>query len=208
MSREITWILDCDNTLYPQGSGFFQRINLRIISYMHEVMGLEAERIEPLRRSWRESYGVTLGGLIAHHNVEPEHYLSYVHDVEIDDIIHPDPALARALEELEGEKVVFTNGSQTHADRVLNRLGVRASISRIFDIAFTDYKPKPQLHGYMKLLDALGADPRSCVMADDLVVNLDTAKALGMTTVYVGEKPVEGHFYVETAQRIGEVLDP
>ena len=191
-----TWILDCDNTLYPSDSGLFARVNARITTFMEERLSIRVDEIDALRKRYWDSYGVTLGGLIAEWGVDPQQYLEYVHDIPIDDLMAPDPELARALERLPGDRVIFTNGSTDHAERVLNRLGIRELVGEVYDISFMEYIPKPRAFGYEKLLTALGIEPSSCWMVDDLAANLETARLLGMTTVLVGPAQAAGHHHI------------
>jgi putative hydrolase of the HAD superfamily len=184
-----TWLIDLDNTLYQAQSGLFARVDERIVAFMDERMGLPQEQIDVLRLRYREDYGSTLGGLMAHHDVAPDDYLPFVHDIELDDLIAPDEGLGDILKALPGNRVIFTNGSTSHAERVLGRLGVRDSVGEIFDIAFMDYIPKPRPHGYNKTLEALGVAPDDCILVDDLPENLDTGKELGMVTVLIGDSP-------------------
>jgi putative hydrolase of the HAD superfamily len=200
------WVLDLDNTLYPRNSGFFSHINRRIDRYMERRMGLPAAEIPTLREEYRRRFGVTLGGLIAEHRVDPTAYLTYVHDVPVARYLDPDPALVAALEALAGRKVVFTNGSAGHARAVLARLGLNGQIDGIFDIAFMDYAPKPFPHGYRKLLRELAAEPAACWMVDDLTANLDTGRELGMTTVLVGPEPRGGHRHVRRAAELAGLM--
>lgn len=202
-----TWLIDCDNTLYPAGNGLFDRVDARISSFMAD-MGISPDEIASLRRRYWDEYGVTLGGLIAEHQVDPEQYLSYVHDIELDDIIAPDPALADALTRLPGQRVIFTNGSTVHAERVLERLGIREAVGEIYDIGFMDYIPKPRPHGYHKLLKVLDVDPRGCVLVDDLEANLETGRTLGMVTVLVGGSCEAGHLCAATPHALPELALP
>jgi len=192
------WILDLDNTLYPAGSGLFARIDERIDAFMATRLGLDPDEVPALRIAYRDAYGVTLGGLMAHHGVDPGEYLAFVHDVPLGDYLRPDADLADALDRLPGDRVVFTNGSEGHARAVLGRLGVEARVSAVFDIGFMDYVPKPRPHGYRKLLAALGAQPGQCWMVDDLAANLDTARALGMQTVLCGGQAAPPHRWVRS----------
>lgn len=192
------WIFDCDNTLYPAHTGFFERVDNRIREYMALKVGIGPELIEPLRERYRAAFGVTLVGLMGDYGIDPDDYLDYVHDVKLDDLIAPDRELADALAGL-GEVHVFTNGTSAHAAKVLARLGLEAGISRIFDIGFMDYVPKPRPHGYLKIVEMLGVDPSSCVMVDDMEENLDTARKLGMRTVLVAEAPAKGHLWARSA---------
>ncbi len=201
------WILDLDNTLYPADSGLFAEVDQRIRRFMEERLGIPPERIPELRVRYREVYGVTLGGLMAHHGVDPGDYLHYVHDVPLERYLGRDPELDRALGRLPGPKVVFTNGSSAHAWRVLRLLGVERRIDGVYDIAFMDYVPKPRPHGYRKLMGVLGAPPSACWMVDDLPENLETARALGVRTVLVGPRPVPPHLHVLSFKELPARLD-
>ncbi|MHB8764012.1 MAG: pyrimidine 5'-nucleotidase [Deferrisomatales bacterium] len=196
------WVLDVDNTMYPAGSGLFARVDERICRFMEERVGLPPGDVPALRRRYRDEYGVTLGGLMAHHGVDPGEYLPYVHDVPLGEYLAPDPALAAALAGLPGPRVAFTNGSEAHARAVMARLGVGALVERVFDLAFMDYVPKPRPHGYRKLLAALGVAAARCCLVDDLPENLDTARELGMATVLVGPEPRPPHARVAHLQEL------
>jgi putative hydrolase of the HAD superfamily len=49
------------------------------------------------------------------------------------------------------------------------------------------YCPKPHLSTFHRVLDHLGVTGEECLMLDDYPPTLATARALGMTTIYVGE---------------------
>ncbi|MEW6488185.1 MAG: pyrimidine 5'-nucleotidase [Thermodesulfobacteriota bacterium] len=195
-----TWILDLDNTLYPAATGLFDEVDRRIDAYMAVRLGIPPEARPELRRRYRAEYGVTLGGLLAHHGVDAQDYLAYVHDVPLADYLAPDPALAEALGAVPGRKVIFTNGSEAHARAVLGLLGVEEAVEAVFDIAFMGYVPKPRPQGYRLLLAALGAEAGACCLVDDLVENLDTGRALGMATVLVGPRAAPPHLHLTTAR--------
>ncbi len=198
------WALDVDNTLYPASSGLFPRVQERIDRYLVERVGVPPGEVRDLRRRYRRDHGITLTGLMAERGVDPGDYLAFVHDVPHGEYLRPDPALAATLAALPGERVVFTNGSEPHARRVLGLLGIEGLVSRVFDIAFMDYVPKPRAHGYTKLLAALGVAPAECCLADDAVENLDTAQQLGMATILVGSEPHPRHRHAATAHDLGK----
>ena len=204
MSR--VWVFDLDNTLYPADTGLFAEVGRRIRAFMAFRVGIPEDRIPALRAAYKARYGSTLGGLMAHHDVDPQEFLAFVHDVPLDEFLDPDPDLGRALDRLEGPKVVFTNGSEEHARAILERLGVGDRFVEVFDIAFADYTPKPRPHGYRKLLRALERPGAGCWLVDDLVENLDTGRSLGMITVRVGPDPGPPHLHVASVKDLPERL--
>lgn len=181
-------LFDLDNTLYSAGLEVFRLIDRRINSYMIEVVGIPREEVDDVRRSYWERYGVTMQGLMRHHGVDPEDYLSYVHDIELDGLLRPDPELCRALQSLPLRKAVFTNSSLYHSERVLAALGLDGAFEEIFDIRVAGYLPKPCPEPYLAVLDRMSVPASRCIMVDDAPENLRTAKDLGMGTILVGEK--------------------
>lgn len=201
-------LFDLDETLYPKESGLMQEISRRISLYMEERLGLDPRLIEGLRRQYYAHYGTTMRGLMINYSIDPEDYLSYVHDIALEVFIGPDRELQAALEKIEAEKVVFTNASAEHASRVLSILGVKHHFKRIIDIRALDYVSKPNPEAYQHALDILSAEGRECLIIDDRVRNLMPAKKLGMTTVLVGSEGGKGvDFVVDKVSEIGEVVE-
>lgn len=179
-------LFDLDNTLYPPERELFSLIDKRINRYMREKVGIPAGDVDGLRRRYWAEFGVTLGGLMRHHAVDPEDYLEYVHDVDVAARLQPDFTLRQQIETLPLRKAVFTNGSRRHADRVLRVLGLDDLFERIFDIRVASYLPKPFAAPYRKVLEQLCLPGEKCIMVEDSADNLRTAKELGMGTVLVG----------------------
>jgi putative hydrolase of the HAD superfamily len=179
-------LFDLDNTLYPAERELFSLIDKRINHYMHKVVGIPAEQVDSLRRRYWRDYGVTMQGLMRHHQVDPEDYLHYVHDVDVRSRLQPDPQLRRTLAALPQRRMIFTNSSLDHTERVLDALGVRDMFERVFDIRVAGYLPKPYAEPYREILAQLGRPGAACIMVEDNVDNLQPAKKLGMTTVLVG----------------------
>jgi len=178
-------LFDLDETLYPPSTGVLPQIGRRIERYLTERLGWEPELAAARRVAYREQYGTTLGGLLVHHQADPEDYLAFVHDVPVEDMVQPNPALDAALAALPWERVIFTNSHRPHAERVLTALGVRHRFSRIYAIEDFGYSQKPNQEVYRRLLEALGANGPSCLMVDDALPNLIAAKAWGMTTIWI-----------------------
>jgi putative hydrolase of the HAD superfamily len=181
-------LFDLDNTLYAPERNLFGLIDERINRYMHEVVGIPLEEVDELRCIYWQRYGVTMQGLMRHHQVDPEDYLDYVHDIDVASRLAPDPTLRRVLEELPLRRAVFTNASTGHGERVLQALGLSDVFEEIFDIRVANYLPKPYPEPYHAVLARLCLPAGRCIMVEDTPENLQTAKALGMGTILVGGK--------------------
>ncbi|MFO7577225.1 MAG: pyrimidine 5'-nucleotidase [Pelovirga sp.] len=178
-------LFDLDNTLYPAHCDLFSLIDVRINRYMEEIAGIALSQVDELRRRYWRDYGATLQGLIRHHAVDPEDYLDYVHAVDVTSRLTPDHLLRAILLSAELPCYVFTNGSRSHAERVLAALGLSDLFVEVFDIRIADYQPKPNPDPYRRVLDRLALAGDACVMVEDQLQNLKTAKDFGMTTVLV-----------------------
>ena len=205
-------LFDLDNTLYPRSSGVLQRIDQRIEAFLRERFPLPDDELREMRRGYWRKYGTTLGGLVAEHGLAPEEYLSYIHDVPIEEMLQPDPALDRLLAEIPAPKGVFTNSIRSHAERVLRALGVTRHFGPIFDLEFMGLETKPQPNAFRAVLGALDLPPATCLFVDDTANNVRTARQLGLRTVQVldggddGNATLEGEFVIPRTHLLGEIL--
>ena len=184
-SHVEAWVFDLDNTLYPADCNLFAQIDQRMGEFIMQSLGLPLDQAQSLRETYYYEHGTTLAGLVRRHGVSPDDFLDYVHDIDLG-AVRPSPALAAALQALPGRKFIFTNGSRKHAEAVTERLGVAGQFEDICDIHALDYiYPKPMREAYERFVHAHRVAPHGAAMFDDLPHNLETAHALGMTTVLV-----------------------
>jgi putative hydrolase of the HAD superfamily len=179
-----TWVFDLDNTLYPASCRLFDQIDARMSGYIAELLAVDLAEARRIQKGFFHEHGTTLKGLMDRHAVDPAHFLAYVHDIDHSGVPE-NPLLAAALTELPGQKFVFTNGTVAHAERVLERIGIRAHIADVVDIVHSEYIPKPQREPYLKLVRRTGIAPERSAMFEDIARNLEAPHALGMTTVLV-----------------------
>ena len=180
-----TWLFDLDNTLYPVETEFMTLIEGRMTDFMEKVTGLPRDEARAIQKKYYHAHGTTLAGLIAHHDIDPEDFLTEVHDVSLDRLT-PDVKMAEALMRLPGRRLVFTNGSAAHAERVLERLQIAHAFEDIFHISAADYIPKPSPLTFEKMMARHGVSAAGSAFFEDSQVNLAPAAQLGMTTVLVG----------------------
>ena len=181
-----TWLFDLDNTLYPPSSGYILAIEERIRDYFVRLTGLPPDQAWAVQKRYLEEHGSAVPGLIEHHDADPHEFLRDVHDVSLD-LLTPDPALRRALQRLPGRRLVFTNGSEWHAERVLERLGIGDLFDEVFHTEAAGMIAKPDPRAFDALIATHNVTPASTAFFEDRAVNLAPAAALGMTTILVGD---------------------
>ena len=195
LSHVSAWVFDMDDTLYPREQGLMQLVQARINAYVVEAVGLDPVSARVLQRQFLDEHGTTLAGLMANYTIDPAHFLHDVHDVPMDSL-EPNPRLVEQLMRLPGRRLVFTNGARDYADRVLDRLGVTACFDGVFTIEDADLTPKPAPSTFRHFIERYGFDPHRAAFFEDTPRNLEPAKALGMTTVLIGDghgKPLGDH---------------
>ena len=195
LSHVSAWVFDMDDTLYPREQGLMQLVQARINAYVVEAVGLDPVSARVLQRQFLDEHGTTLAGLMANYTIDPAHFLHDVHDVPMDSL-EPAPRLVEQLMRLPGRRLVFTNGARDYADRVLDRLGVTACFDGVFTIEDADLTPKPAPSTFRHFIERYGLDPHRTAFFEDTPRNLEPAKALGMTTVLIGDghgKPLGDH---------------
>ena len=183
-----TIFFDLDDTLYPAENGLWQRIRQRIIKYMIEVLSIPEESVPGLSMRYFKTYGTTLRGVQIHYEVDADDFLTYVHDLPVEDFVNPDPELSDMIAGLPQGKYIFTNADNNHTQRVLSALGLSGCFDGIIDVVSMNYECKPNRAAYDLALASAGErDPKRCVYLDDSVRNLTPAYELGMQTVLVGD---------------------
>ncbi len=180
-----SWIFDLDNTLYPPETEFMKLVEKRINQYVVRASGMASDAAMVAQKGYLRDYGTSLAGLMANYRVDPHDFLAEVHDVPLD-ALTPDPGLRAGLERLDGPRLIFTNGSLAHAERVLERLELTDLFDGLFALEDADLIPKPDPRTFARMTERFKVDPVSAAFFEDTVRNLAPAKAIGMTTVLVG----------------------
>lgn len=187
-----TLFFDLDDTLYPAKTGLWDAIRDRMNLYMQKIVDLPISEIVKLRQFYLEKYGTTLRGLQAHHKVDADDYLAFVHDLPLEKYIQPDPALRTLLLNLPQRRWIFTNSDSNHSNRVLKIIGIDDCFDGIIDIRALGFDCKPDLAAYQKALAIAGVDDAgSYALFDDSIRNLLPAGTLGFYTVLVGQNDSE-----------------
>ena len=179
------WLFDLDDTLYPHDNGIMVEMRQRIADFIARLTGKAEEEARSIQRHWFETHGAALPGLLAEYNVTPREFLDDIHDLALHQLEHNQP-LDAALAALPGRRFIFTNGASSHAERVLEKLGVAGRFEGVFHIESGDLTPKPHPSTFDRMIEAFGIAPEATCFFEDSSRNLQHAHAIGMTTVLVG----------------------
>jgi len=180
------WLFDLDNTLHNASAHVFPHINASMTAYICTHLGVDELEANRLRMHYWQRYGATLLGLVRHHDTDPAHFLQQTHHFErLHEMLVFDRALRHRLRQLPGRKIVFSNGPLAYARAVLQIMGVLRCFDDVFAVEHMRLQPKPQPGAFRRLLRAHRLDPKRCILVEDSLENLETAKRLGMKTVWI-----------------------
>lgn len=182
---QAVWIFDLDDTLHNASAHIFPVMNRAMTQYIQTHLQLDEPAACALRQHYWRVYGATLKGLMRHHGIHPQHFLSETHAFLTDDMVQTTKRLRQLLHGLPGRKCVFTNAPRHYAMRVLQVLGIADCFELVFSVESSRFHAKPSLRGFRMLLRALRCKAGDCIMFEDSLPALMTAKRLGMRTVWV-----------------------
>ena len=201
--------IDLDDTVYPPDTGVWDILGNRIYEFMEKFVGIPQEKIHEERERLFHLHGTTMKGLHVEYGADIHHYLDYVHNVDLSNVITEDSALRQALIEIPQEKWIFTNACRAHAEQILRLVGIRDLFTEIVDVLDTDPYCKPDPMAFLAALEKAGnPDPARCFFVDDRASNLDSARALGMHTVQVDPTGTvaDGHVTIKKLSELPLVL--
>ena len=179
------WIFDLDNTLYPADCNLFAQVDQKMGEFISRYLGVPFVYARHLQKTYYRQFGTTLCGLMKVHRMDPKPFLDYVHDLDLT-VVQEHPELAAAIDRLPGRKLIFTNGSRAHAERVAGKLGVLQCFEGIFDIG--DCRLRAEAHGRAATITSaacMASRRRRRPCSRTCRTTCEAPHALGMTTVLV-----------------------
>ncbi|MBM5786612.1 MAG: pyrimidine 5'-nucleotidase [Pelagibacterales bacterium] len=189
------WIFDLDNTLYPSSTNLFSKIDKLMATFIIDKLKVTHDEALQMKNDYFRKHGTTLNGLIKNHKIDPHDFLEFVHNIDYS-FLKKNAKLNDQIKILPGEKIIFTNGSKKHAERVIETLEIEKNQFSIFDIVDSDFIPKPEKKPYEKLISQFKIIPEQSIFIEDIARNLRPAHELGMQTAWVinsDEWASEGH---------------
>jgi len=183
------WLFDLDNTLYSGKTKVFEQVDRKMSMYISKKLNVDIAAAKEIQKNYFYEYNTTLNGMIKNHKIDPNEFLDFVHDINVD-FLKKDIELGQELKKLNGKKIIFTNGSRNHAINITQRIGIDQYFDDIFDIVDSKFIPKPSVEPYKKLIEKHKIDPNLCVFVEDIARNLKPAYEMGMKTIWIqNEEP-------------------
>ncbi len=183
-SHVSEWVFDLDNTLYPAACDLFAQIDERMTAFVGQYLKLSDNDARTVQKDYYARYGTTLRGLMLEHKMDPDAFLSFVHDIDHAPLDNA-PNLHDQLSVLPGKRYVYTNGSICHAEKVTRYMGLDHLFDDMICISKSNFTPKHEDGAFERFVELTGVEPKRAAMFEDLSRNLAPAHKLGFTTVLV-----------------------
>ncbi len=192
-------LFDLDGVLYQDLEAVFGQVSKKMTEYISKKLNLDLKKAKELQTNYFHKYNTSLNGLMIHHDIVPEEFLKYVHDIDLS-FMKNDLILREELENLKVKKFIFTNGSKEHANNITSHLGINDLFDGFFDIVDAEYSPKPTAKAFDLMIDKFKINPKETLYIEDIAKNLSIGKERGTITAwlinneYWGKKESEEEF--------------
>jgi len=167
----------------------FRAIDQRMTSYVERTLGVDRAEANRLRTLYWQRYGATLIGMVRHHGVDPHDFLRECHDFDVAALLRAERGLVRLFARLPGRKVLLSNAPLAYAGTVLRELALHRHIPTRYTIermrVHGTFRPKPSRLMLRAMLARERIRPDAAVLVEDSLVNLKSARALGLRTVLI-----------------------
>jgi len=177
-------LFDCDGVLYQDLEAVFGQVSKKMTEYIAKKLDLDLKKAKELQTNYFHKYNTSLNGLMIHHEINPDEFLKYVHDINLN-FLEKDLVLRKELLKLKAKKIVFTNGSNDHVANITKHLGIDDLFDGVFDIVDCNFIPKPAIESYEKLSKKFNINPNETLFIEDIAKNLEPAKKIGMKTIWL-----------------------
>lgn len=192
--RRLTWLFDLDNTLHDATQAIFPAINANMNTAIARILDAECKPAHPdavdaVRIAYWQRYGATLLGMMRHHAVRAEDFLRDAHQFDnLAQMVRAERGLDRVFRRLPGTKILLTNAPTMYARDVVRHIGLHRHFAEHVPIesmiVHRQLRPKPSRPMLRQLLARRGLRARDCILVEDTLANLKSAKSLGMRTVW------------------------
>ena len=177
-------LFDLDGVLYQDLEAVFGQVSKKMTKYISNKLGIDLKKAKDLQTNYFHKYNTSLNGLMIHHDINPEEFLKYVHDIDLS-FMKKDLILREELKNLKLKKFIFTNGSKEHANNITAHLGINDLFDGLFDIVDSEFSPKPSSKAFDLMVRKFKINPRETLYIEDIAKNLSIGKERGTITAWL-----------------------
>ena len=177
-------LFDLDGVLYQDLESVFGQVSKKMTEYISKKLDLDLKKAKELQTSYFHKYNTSLNGLMIHHDIKPEEFLKYVHNIDLS-FMKKDLILKKELENLNLKKFIFTNGSKEHANNITTHLGINDLFNGLFDIVDAEFSPKPTAKAFDLMVKKFKIIPKETLYIEDIAKNLSIGKERGAITAWL-----------------------
>lgn len=180
-----TFLFDLDYTLYPRETRLIEQIWNMYKSMVQRHTGFAPAKVDDLLEAYEAVPGTdVILAVERDYGLPRTDFWDAFHKIDLSPLtpcLHTFEGLGR----LKGRKVIFTNATSAHAERVLEHLGLVPHFDTISGVTERADRIKPNPDIYTEMVHELGLTPAKTAMIEDTSINLKPAHALAMTTVLI-----------------------
>ena len=176
-----TSVFDLDKALYHQTAEISAHFNNLYHQAIADVLQKPREEVEQEIITLFEAHGDALSTLKG-----GRHAAEFCAEIEkrLDDWVNYSlfkeiSGQRAAIEALPGRKIVFSNATRAHVERVLPQIGLNGVFERFYGIGCVGFYPKSREEGFHYIAQDAGFNLKNATFIDDSVRNLICAKQAG-----------------------------
>ena len=197
-------IFDLDGTLYSSKSKMEFQIIPNFQDQTSKYLKIPKEDAITLIKKYRKEFVVPILGFKKYHGVDPYAFLNDVfRNIDISKL-KPYNGLNIAIKKISEicNVILLTNSNKSHADRILNEIGLRSYFNDILSTERFNFIRKPNKYVYEEILRITGSDPNTILNIDDSYLNLEVANHFGLRTILVSNGIADPPKFWEMHKRI------
>ena len=172
--------------------------------YISENLNISPEKANFLRINYWKRYGSTLRGLMIHHQINPNDFLSKTHNLEdIKTKIEPVKNLKMILKSIKDDKIVLTNAPTHYAKFILKKLDIHYFFEQIICIEDNLFISKPDIRIFRKIKKM---PYQKIILIDDSLENLRSANYAGLETIHISNVRINKSYASKKLYGLSELL--
>lgn len=178
-------VFDLDATLYYAGDTIEKLCDAKVVEYFVKKMNLSFSQAEKLIADIRSRYAYDVEALESELPFSKAEFMDYVCDIDVSSLA-ADKELDAVLRLLPQPKYILTDSISKHVSDTLRAIHVGIdNFKGVFDARDMAYTFKYNPQSYRLFLQKYNLNAKDCIMFEDSLTNLKTAKSLGFSTVLI-----------------------